>query len=265
MRVKLLIFCILSFITCMISCKKAPLSIGAITTETRQLDFFDKVKIHDNINLTFVKSDTNYVVITTGNNLIDNILTEINAADSTLTIKNGNALDWLRPYEYQLNVELHFKDINYVYIATSGTVTTENQFNSDTIYNPYPGDTLPDQLKYVFEVDGASGNIDIELNNCPYLYFNYEYGTSNVKIRGNNNGFLKIRKRSFGDVNALDYQAERVTVVSNSLADCHVSVGDRLVTRINNIGNIYYRCNKNEPPLIDNRYGPVAKGKLIKL
>lgn len=262
MKDKLLILIILSLLSCMISCKKAPLSIGAITTESRQLANFNKVRVFDDINLTFVKSDTNYVVITTGKNLIDNILTDVNASDSTLTIKNGNALDWLRTYDYTLEVELHFKDVNYVYIASYGTVTTENQFNSDTIYNPNPSDTLTNRLKYIFEFDGASGDVNLELNNCPYLYINYEYGTSNVNIRGNNNSFLQIRKRSFGEVNALDYQAKRALVVSNSVANCYVNVSERLVSRINNFGNIYY---KGEPPYINNQYGPVAKGKLIQL
>lgn len=262
MRVRALIFSILSLVSCMISCKKAPLSVGPITTESRPLAFFSKVKIYDDISLTFVKSDTNYVVVTTGKNLIDNIITETNASDSTLTIKNDNALDWLRTYDYTLDIKLYFKDVNYVFVSTSGTVTTENQFNSDITYTPSPYDTIADIKRYVFEVDGASGNIDLKLNNCPYLYINYEYGTSNVKLHGNNNSFLQIRKRSFGEVNALDYQAQRALVVSNSVADCYVNVSERLYSRINNFGNIYY---KGEPPFINNQYGPVAKGKLIKL
>ena len=262
MKAKSLILLILSLVFCMISCEKAPLSIGEITTVTRPLSFFDKVKIYDDINLVFVKSDTNYVQITTGKNLIDNILTETNSSDSTLTISNDNVLDWLRNYDYTLDVKLFFKDVNYVFISTSGTVTTENQFNNDTIYNPYQTDTITKPLMYTFELDGASGDVDITLNNCPFLYFDYQYGISNVKIRGKNNQFLQIRKRSFGDIDALDYQAERVLVVSSSTGDCYVNVKDRLVSRINNIGNIYY---KGEPPYIDSRYGPIAKGKLIKL
>ena len=260
MRDKLLIFIILSLTSCIISCKKAPLSVGPITTESRQLESFSKVKVFDDINLRFVKSDTNYVVITTGKNLIDNILTDINVNDSSLTIKNGNALDWLRTYDYTLDVELHFKDVNYVFIASHGTVTTENQFNSD--YNTTQNDTIADRVKYVFELDGASGNINLELNNCPYLYINYEYSTSNVIIRGTNNSFLQIRKRSFGNVNALDYQAKRAMVVSNSVANCYINVSERLYSRINSFGNIYY---KGEPPYINNQYGPDAKGKLIHL
>ena len=260
MRVKSLIILTLVLTTCMISCKKAPLSVGKTITQSRPLPYFDKVEIYDDISLTFVKSDTCYMEITTGENLIDNISADV--CDSVLKLKNDNILDWLRTYDYTLHARLYFKDINNVLISTSGSVNTENQFNSDTIYNPHPGDTLDYPLMYRFEVDGGSGDVDITLNNCPYLYFVYQYGTSNVNIHGENNSFLKIYKRSFGTVDALDYDAERVTVTSESKGDCYVSVKDRLVTRINSLGNIYY---KGEPPYIDNQYGPVAIGRLIKL
>ena len=260
MRVKTLILLLLVLLTCMVSCKKAPLSIGKIITQSRDLPYFDKVEIYNDISLTFVKSDTCYIEITTGEKLIDNISVEV--CDSILTIKNNNMLEWIRAYDYTLHARLYFKDINHVLISTSGTVNTENQFNSDTIYNPYIGDTLHHTLQYCFEIDGASGDIDIMLNNCPYLNILYHYGTAYMNIHGKNNSFLNISKKSYGIVDALDYDVERATVTSNSKGDCYVKVNERLLSRIFSLGNIYY---KGEPPYIDERYGPVAIGKLIHL
>ncbi len=262
MKVKSLIIIILASAACMLSCKKTPLSIGEITTQQRTIStYFDKVKILDNINLTFVKSDCNKVEITTGKNLIDNILTEVNTNDSVLTIKNDNKLDWIRPYDYTLDLKLYYKDINYVLLATSGNVSTENQFNSDTIYNPHPGDTLTSPLMYVFEIDGASGEIDLTLNNCPYLFVNYEYGTCKVVVHGENNQYFRVRHKSYGDLNAIDYQAERVSVTNKSVGDCYVQASERITAAIDKNGNIYY---KGEPVSIDCIYGPNATGRLIK-
>ncbi|MBR6438111.1 MAG: DUF2807 domain-containing protein [Bacteroidales bacterium] len=246
MKIRLLLILSICSI-CMFSCKKAPLSVGETVTQTRSLQDFHRIKIYDDISLTFVKSDTCYIEITTGSNLIDNITTSI--SDSTLCIRNENTLNWIRPYDYTLHARLYFKEIDLVYCSTAGYVDSENQFNNDFSQN-------------TFIIDGASGDLNILINNCKHLFLDYKYGTSKVSFSGNNNNYFKVHKKSYGIVDARDYKAERVNIVNGSSGDCYIHANNEIISEINNLGDIYYKGN---PAKITETYGPIARGRLIPL
>ena len=77
MKIKTLILLTLAFSICIFSCKKAPLTIGKTITESRPLDDFNKVYINDDVSVTLVKSDSCWIEITTGENLMDNIIVNV--------------------------------------------------------------------------------------------------------------------------------------------------------------------------------------------
>ena len=250
MKVKLLIIFTLSVFTTFQSCKKSPLTIGKTITETRALPDFKEVRLNDNINMSLVRSDKNCIKITTGENIIDNITTEVR--DSVLTICNTTTFDWTLPYNYELHTTLYYKDIRNFIFNSSGNLDTKNQYNSD--------DTI--KLMYRFEVDGGSGDVDILVNNCPYFYFVYQYGTSYAKIHGTNNKFLKIYKQSYGILDVKDFEAENVNVKNYYVGDCFVNVSDSLSAEIYHFGNVFY---KGKPHFINCEYGEFAKGRLLPL
>ena len=156
MRRNVLIIFILCLFAVFPSCKRAPLTIGPIVTQTRELDDFSELYLNDNINLSLVRSDTCYIEITTGANIIDNITTEVK--DDILTISNITTLNWARPYNYTLNATLHYKDILFLNYTASGTLVSENDYNG----------VLEDGEYYVIIVDGGSGDIDLKFSNCKY-------------------------------------------------------------------------------------------------
>ena len=96
---KLLIISALCFLAALSSCKRAPLTIGSIVTQERELPDFTEVHVNDYINITLVRSDTCYIKITTGKNIIDNITTDVN--NGILTICNTTTCNWARPYNYE--------------------------------------------------------------------------------------------------------------------------------------------------------------------
>ncbi len=248
MRVKSLILLTLACSVCMFSCKKVPLTIGKTITISRPLDDFNKVYIHDDISMTLVKSDSCWIEITTGENLIDNITTKINMSDSSFSIKNGNQMSFLRPYDYTLHATLYFKDIIFLKSSTSGYVDTYNQLNG--------------QEKCKIVVDGASGDMDITINDCPRLEILYRFGTGKANFHGNNNTKIYINKSSYGILDARDCTAEKVTVTNWSIGDCYISASKVIKAEIFHLGDIYY---KGDPEQITEKYGPIARGRLIKL
>ena len=247
---KILIILTLCFLAALSSCKKAPLTVGPIVTQTRELNDFTEVHVNGYINISLVRSDSCYFEITTGKNIIDNITTE--ADNGILTICNTTTLNWIRPYEYKCEATLYFKDITNFIFASSGTLVTKNNYTGEL--------ASPDF--YRFEIDGGSGDVDLNVNNCNDLRIVYQYGSSHLAIHGEDNHNLVIYKRSYGVIDARNFNAETVHVTTESPSDCFISASESIDATIKNLGNIYY---KGDPDTIQVTYGEFAKGRLLPL
>ena len=250
MKHKLLIILTLCFLASFSSCKKSPLAVGPTVTQTRVLPDFTELYVSDNINLSIVRSDTCYVEITTGKNIIDNITTEVSGG--ILRICNTTTCNWIRPYDYELHLTLYFKDIKNLIFQSSGTLDTKNSYTGQLNAGDF----------YRFEIDGGSGDVALRADNCDDLRVVYHYGTSRLNLLGENNNNISIYKRSYGTLDARYYQAKCVDIISTSTADCYINVSDTLKASINGVGNIYY---KGDPENIQVTYGEYAVGKLLPL
>lgn len=248
MKHKLLIILILAVFASFISCKKAPLTVGKTVTESRDLQGFKEVYLYDNINLSLVRANETKIIITTGENIIDNISTKV--SDSILTISNTTSCNWIRPYDYELHATLYYKDITNFIFSSSGNVESLNQYNSpDTSVR-----------KHRFVIDDASGDVDLLVNNCRGFYLEYLSGTSQVTLHGNNNHLFDVFKKSFGILDARDFQMNYVDITSNSKGDCYIWATDSIKANISSLGNVYY---KGDPEKIQVTYGEFAIGKLL--
>lgn len=247
---KLFIILILCVFASFSSCKKAPLTVGSIVTEVRELPNFREVHVNDNINISLVRSDTCLIEITTGNNIIGNITAEV--SNGILSICNTTTLNWLRPYDYKIEVTLYFKDIANFIFASSGTLVTKNNYTGQLASPEY----------YRFEIHGGSGDVDLNVNNCSDFRVVYQHGTSRLNLHGENNVNLVIYKRSYGIIDARNYHAETANVTSDSATDCFINASKSIDATLNDFGNIYYKGN---PENIQVTYGEFAKGKLLPL
>jgi hypothetical protein len=247
---KLLIISALCLLAAFTSCKKAPLTVGPTVFQVRELPDFTEVHVNDYINLSLVRSDTCYFEIKTGKNIIDNITTEIR--DGVLTICNTTTCNWIHQYNYECDATLYFKDITNFIFASSGTLVTKNSYTGE----------LPSGDFYRFEIHDGSGDIDLNINNCNDLRVIYHRGTSRLDLHGSNNHNFSIYKRSYGIIDARNYDAETVCVTAESPSDCFISASGYIEAVINDLGNIYY---KGEPDSISVTYGKYARGRLIPL
>lgn len=247
MKTKSLIILILTLLAGFSSCKKAPLTVGDIITETRELSDFSEVQLNDNVSLTLVRSNSCRIEITTGKNIIDNITTEV--SNNVLTIGNSTTLNWIRPYDYELHATLYYKDIRNFTFASSGTLNSTNQYN-DTIGT------------YRFKIDGGSGDIYLLINKCEDLAVVYQYGTSTLNLRGKDNKNLSVHKRSYGSVDARNFEAQSVDFEHVSVGDCYIWAISGIKAEITNLGDLYY---KGKPATVAVNYGDHARGRLIPL
>lgn len=248
MKRNLLILMILCFLATFSSCKKAPLTVGPIVTQIRELPDFNELRVYDNINLSLVRSDTCYIVITTGKNIIDNVTSDVNCG--VLSLCNTTSLNWIRPYDYELNATLYFKDIKNLVFSASGKLTTENNYTGELSAGDF----------YNFEVDDGSGDIDLNISNCNDFRIAYKFGVSRLTIHGENNTGLSVYKKSYGILDAQNYETQTVDISNNAQGDCYINASKLIKARINHCGNIYY---KGDPDSIQVTYGEFAIGKLL--
>ena len=246
MRTKLLIILTLTFFALFSSCKKAPLTVGKTVIESRRLPDFTEVYLNDDISMSLVRSDTCYIVIKTGENIIDNITTDVK--NGILTINNTTTLSWIRPYDYELSVTLYYKDISNFIFSSSRNLTTQNQYNDPDNSN-----------NYRFEISGGSGDVDLFLNDCKNFIVLYHSGTSRLNLHGSNH-YIQIDKHSYGILDASQLQSKRVDIHNRSVADCYIWATEVINAKISRHGNIYY---KGTPSEINCTYGEYAEGKLI--
>ncbi len=222
-----------------------PLSVGKTVVQQRELTAFSHLAVNDDINVTLVRSDSCFIEVTAGENIIGNITTEVR--NDTLTIRNENEVGWIRTYDYRIDAILHFRDISSLTYRSCGELHTRNQFNAE-------------DTPYLIYIDGGSGDIFMDFNRCSSLKVNYNYGTSQLNLYGEGNKFLDIYKKSYGLIHAEDYVADSVAITNNSTGDCYVKANKYLYSLIEHLGNVYY---KGEPEIVE-EYGEYARGKLIK-
>ena len=229
------------------SCKKVPLSVGDRITETRGLDAFSKIVINDDINVTLIKADTNYIEISAGKNLIPNITTETH--DGKLSITNENTMSWIRTYDHTIDAKLYFKSLNYLTISGSGQINSQCQIN----------DTSDKHLRLC--IYHACGDIDLEINGGRSISVDYAQGSSVLKLHGTGNNHIYIGKSSYGVIDITELGVRKATVKNYGSGDCYVSPTDTLTAYIYNLGNIYYKGR----PVVEEHVEPDSRGKVERI
>jgi hypothetical protein len=83
-------------------------STGDITRENRNIESFNSILLHDNVNLILEKTSSNSIVVEAGSNLISGIITEVNDV-GVLEIGNDNNCNWIRSFDSPINVYLNYE------------------------------------------------------------------------------------------------------------------------------------------------------------
>lgn len=247
------------------SCNK--FSNGDTTTfPPRQLDApFQIIEMRDDIDVVLKHSDAanpaGTVIITTGENLIDGISTEIEPVTSVTThngitdsiifnklvLRNNNTLGFLRPYDYTLEMTVYYDTLFELIFNSNGVVTTDTlrgynhwtNFSSlnDTALNTV--DSLTANL--LIEIQGGSGNFTV-LTNCFRLMTHYQHGTSDLTISGK-----VVRAETNGDydshgiIDGFDLEASSYHLVNGYGTNIIIAKAfNQIIARNENIGHIYY-------------------------
>lgn len=225
-------------------CKKDSLcncleSTGSEITEIRNIGSFSNIEMNNNVDVVLKKGNTNTVSVTSGKNLIDGIVTEVE--NNVLVIRNKNKCNWLRDFKNKFIVEITYEDINYITNNGSGNLSC-----ADTIRTSF------------LQIDNwnGTGELNVKLD-CDEVYFKLHTGPADIIASGKTN-YLYIYSKGNGFVKAAEVITPRCDVTNGSTGDCEINSDQIINANIEYNGDVYYKGN---PPVIEAII--TGNGKLI--
>lgn len=214
---------------------------GANTTQIRDLGSFQQLRIADNIHVTLIQGETEKAEIAGPANILSNISTDI--SDNVLSIANNTGCRWMRDAAEQINIRLHFKNLDRIDYHGSGIVN-----NTDTLRLP---------SLHIESVNGA-GKIDLTLDNT-YTGVYVRLENASVILHGKSETcFTYTNNRGITDMR--DFVVKKMTIDYSGVKDTYVHVTDEISATIFHTGNIIYKGN----PVIS-RAEYRSSGKLVKI
>ncbi|MBR1514664.1 MAG: DUF2807 domain-containing protein [Bacteroidales bacterium] len=243
------------------SCTKmdALFNNGEPVTEQRSVDHrFSAISMYNNVNVKLVQDSNPRLELTCPKNLIEKVTTEVHG--DSLIIKNENDHNWLRSYDYDIDLTVYFDSLNSIRYASIGNLLCSDSiggFVEQSIDSTENGiDTVWTHVFNLYIVEG-SGDIDLTFQ-CDVLRTHFNNGTSEVTLRGITS-YSEIDMRSYGNVHAETLESNFVRVQSYSTNDAYVWARSGLRVWIYSIGDVYY---KGHPWIVDAIHGD---GRIIKL
>ena len=240
------------------SCSKvdALFSNGEPITEQREIDHrFIAISMYNNVNVKLVHDSHPRLELTCPVNLIGKVTTEIDG--DTLYIKNENEYNWLRSYDYSIDLTVYYDSLRQINFASVGDLYSSDPITGmpamsvDTIGMSIDTtetsiDTIWDiQTSWVrnfnLNINEGCGDIDLTLD-CDVVKNNFGNGTSKVTLKGVAE-YTEIIMRSYGVVHAENLNSNFVRVQSHSTNDAYVWARTKLTVWLYSIGNVYYRGN----------------------
>ena len=239
------------------SCSKidALFNNGEPITETREMsDRFLAISMYNNVNVKLVHDSHPRLELTCPENLIEKVITEIN--DDTLYIKNENEYNWLRSYDYSIDLTVYYDSLRQIDYASVGnlhgfdSIKGMYEMNFEATMSIDTTETSIDTIwsidttwvrNFYLNIDEGCGDIDLTFN-CDVLKSTFNNGTSCVTLRGIVN-YTVTNMRSYGVVHAENLHTNIARVKSESTNDAYVWVETWLIANLHSIGNVYYKGN----------------------
>lgn len=263
------------------SCSKVEqiFSNGEPIRETRELDHrFRAISMYNNVNVKLVRDSHPHLELRCPENLIDKVTTEIEG--DTLVIKNENEYNWLRSYDYPIDLTVYYDSLRLINYASIGSLACEEEdsikgvsimqidtlYTIDTIFDTNGTilsiDTTTDIVtlfprNFFLNINEGCGDIDLVLD-CNVVKSSFINGTSHVTLSGAAE-YTEINMRSYGLVHAENLYSNFVRVQSHSTNDAYVWARTKLTVWLYSIGNVYY---KGHPRIVKDC---TSDGQVIKL
>ena len=216
---------------------------GEPVTERREVAHrFSAISMYNNVNVKLVQSTYPHLELTCPKNLIEKVTTEIEG--NTLVIKNENEYNWLRSFDYSIDLTVYYDSLRQINFASVGDLLCTDSIKgiAEQTIDSTGGfiDTITIH-NFNLNINEGCGDIDLTFN-CNVVKNNFGNGTSKVTFRGKAE-YTEIIMRSYGVVHAENLNSNFVRVQSHSTNDAYVWARSKLTVWLYSIGNVYYKGN----------------------
>ncbi|MBE9466817.1 MAG: DUF2807 domain-containing protein [Bacteroidetes bacterium] len=224
------------------SCKKdnCILNSGKLVKKEFILDDFSQLEINKYFNVYITDDTINKIVIEGGENLLENIETQIQ--NSILTLKNNNKSYWLKKYD-KINIYLSTSSLTHITINEPSTLFSTNCIKRNS-------------FGIEVRADIAKVNVNVDCNNFSLTIYD---STGDYVVKGSTKECF-IYSRGTSLIHADSLFSNNMEIINCSACDAFINVNKKLIYNIIRKGNIYYLGDA------DDIKGEVSSsGKLIKL
>ncbi len=220
----------------LVSCKGMFRNGETVTLERSIKKFFNRIQVNDNVNVTLKESNSNntYVEVTSGEFVIDKLITEV-IGDTMLVVRNDNRFDWLRSYDCPFEVTVYYTNLGTIDYQSTGTLKS-----LDSIKGIFWGI----HRRLIINILEGSGDIDL-IANCDNVIINYQHGTSKVNISGKAE-WSELYTLGFGPIEAENLISKSTSIESTSTCYARVCATKTLNALLYGIDYVYYKGDPDE-------------------
>jgi hypothetical protein len=219
-KILILIYC-LAVTAIIISCNPEDCLEGAGSKgeKTIQTGFYKVVYVNGIFDVLLVQDTTCFIRFEGGENLLE----QANASntDSVVWIDNNSNCYFLKDYE-KIKVYLHFNKISEIRLKEACSVKSVNPITNT----------------FTMTAEGQVTDIDIELNNEHFFFYNNKTSGGKFVFRGWCN-HCSIMGFYSGKVDASDLNTNTMKIENHSVTDYLVRAQETVHAKIFNSGNIY--------------------------
>ncbi len=196
-------------------------STGPERLEERGLGSFHRIVMEDRIDLVLENRESGTVVVEGGANLLDQVVTEVEAG--TLTVRNENRCNWVRSFRPRITVRVPLQTVMELELRGTGNV--------------HAADTVRQQV-FRIEQRNAQGTVDLPLavDTC---YVGMHTGAGDVRLAGRC-GVAYLYSGFMGPIDAGALAAQEVNVNNSGVADIICRAQQRLNVQLFDVGDVRY-------------------------
>jgi hypothetical protein len=188
---------------------------GIKKTKKENLSNFTKIEAKGNFNVTLVQDDENKIIVEGDDNIVD--LVNYRIVDQSLEVN----IDEFKIDDYDLDVTIHFKEIEEVKSDLVGSLSSEGSI----------------KLEYLKLTTKSVGNTSLNLNTSVLEAKVKSVG--NVKLFGNTDEFI-LDNSSVGRVDCRNLLANHVKLDNSSVGNTHVYADSTFNIVHSGVGNLKY-------------------------
>lgn len=214
-------------------------------THYEDLPPFQEVELNSVFEVYLIQDSTYSLKIAADEGVIKNVIFSLE--EGVLTIENTSNIKWINPGSNKVKLYIRSNRLRAIR-------------PNETCYMKSLNPIISDEFKIIMGHHPKLAEIDLELNNDTFYYWNNHQCGGKLTLTGKTR---RLMAYTFGymSIDAVGLSADYALLENNSKGDCNVWVNHKIECSIRGVGNIYLYGNPGEVVLNEQ----TSEGELIHM